>query len=184
PPGPVVLLAAGRRGDRARPRVPRGQGRGRLEHGPGAAHDCRAAFGPRRPARQPGHVRRRPGVDPGVAAGARGRRGCPAHAPLGPAAAGEGAPAAATDAGAGVAVDFAPSRPREPGRDAVFPDTEAWVGTEAPEGAPSPAVARAEAAAVVVGTARTDRLVWLGLGAAALSSLMHRAAWAGVLAPR
>ena len=106
----------------------------------------------------------------------RGDDSPPAPAP------GEGALLTVAQAGVGVA-DSAPAGPREPDPSAVLPGAEASAATDAPDGAPSAVAAPASPPIVEPGLMSIDRLLWLGLGAAALGGLTHWATWAGTLAP-
>jgi hypothetical protein len=118
-----------------------------------------------------------------VAAALRTDRSGGDDAPPAPAA-GAGAPTVVTQAGKEeVVVGAAPAAAQEPDRDTVVPEAEVSAATEAQEDVPSVTAAPAGAPVVEAGMLRMDRLVWLGLGAAALGWLAHRAAWVGGVVP-
>jgi hypothetical protein len=94
-----------------------------------------------------------------------------------------GAPPAVTSAGAGAATIQAPRGAQESDQDTVFVEAEAAPGTAVPDGVAPVAAVSGSGSVAAAGMMRPHRLLWLGLGFAALGWLTHRATWSEMLSP-
>jgi hypothetical protein len=79
--------------------------------------------------------------------------------------------------------DAATTGPHDPDGGVVLAETEASAGTVEPGDATYVVAVPDSPPVAAAGTMRMNRLMWLGLGAAALGWLTHQATWSGILVP-